>query len=60
MSDWYEIKKIEDAERIDVSDDGKDLEILFDTYYAGNVYVTIPVKLILEIIEKHKQKEGKK
>ena len=31
-----------------------------DTYYAGNVYVTIPIKLILEIIEKHKQKENKK
>ena len=55
MSVWYEIKDIED---IDMSRDGKEMEINFDSNEWGNVYVTIPIKLILEIIEKHKQKEN--
>ena len=45
MSIWYEIKKPED---IEISDDGKTVEILISIDYSGNIYVEIPVKLLIQ------------
>ena len=43
MSIWYEIKNPED---IEISEDGKTVEILIGTDYSGNIYVEIPVKIL--------------
>lgn len=60
MSEWYEIKKQDD---IEISADGKTLEVLFNTNQFGNQYIEIPIKFITKILAqpsvgKHK-KEGK-
>ena len=51
MSDWYEIKKVEDLNAVSISDDREYLDIYFDTNYAGAVYVSIKIKLIHEVIK---------
>jgi hypothetical protein len=43
MSVWYEITNQEDVE---VSEDGKTIEVLFSTDNFGNNYVEIPIKFI--------------
>ena len=45
MSIWYEIKNPED---IEISDNGKTVEILIGTDYSGNIYVEIPVKILIQ------------
>ena len=47
MSVWYEIQTQED---VDVSLDGKFLNVLFSTDDAGNNYVEIPIKFILHCL----------
>jgi len=46
MSLWYEVKDIDD---LDI--DGEDLNILFNTDYNGNCYVTVPIALIKEVLK---------
>jgi hypothetical protein len=43
MSKWY---KVEDAEDVEISEDGKTVEVMFNTDYAGNCYVEIPVEML--------------
>ena len=43
MSIWHEIKKQEDVE---LSEDGKTLEILYKHDHNGNKYIEIPVEFI--------------
>jgi hypothetical protein len=43
MSIWYEIK---DKEDINLSDDGKSLQINFDSDHNGNIWVEVPLELI--------------
>jgi hypothetical protein len=50
MSEWFEIKAREDVE---VSDDGKTLEVLFNTNEWGNQYVAIPIEFIMSAIVKN-------
>ena len=51
MSTWYEIKEEED---IEISDDGKTLEVWFNADFTGNYYVDIPIEMIVKILEKRK------
>jgi len=51
MSEWY---KADSEDDIDVSDDGKDLEIFVLTNDSGNVYVEVPIVLIWRILAKHR------
>ena len=44
MSIWYEIK---DPDDIEISEDGKDFDVLFkDDFVNGNYYITIPIEMI--------------
>jgi hypothetical protein len=43
MSEWI---KLDEPEDIQISDDGKELEILFETNDFGNRYLTIPISWI--------------
>lgn len=47
MSEWYEIKNQDD---IEISEDGKMLEVLFNTNQFGNQYIEIPIKFIAKIL----------
>ena len=47
MSEWYEIKNQDD---IEISADGKMLEVLFNTNRLGNQYIEIPIKFIVKIL----------
>ena len=51
MSVWYEIKDIED---IDISLDGEELHILFDSDDTGNNYVSVPVEMVEKVLAAHK------
>lgn len=48
MSIWYEIKDIEDVE---ISNDGKTLEVLYHTDNQGNWYVDIPIEFVKQRLE---------
>ena len=54
MSEWYEIKNQEDVE---LSKDGKDLEILFNTTDWGNQYIIIPIGFIVNALSQKPDKE---
>ena len=43
MSEWWQVK---DPDDVDVSDDGETLDVLFNTNYAGNCYVEIPIEFV--------------
>ena len=43
MSEWTEIKTREDVE---LSEDGKHIEVLYNTNMWGNQYIEIPVEFI--------------
>ncbi len=47
MSEWYEIK---DQDDVELSEDGKSIEILFNTNKFGNQYVDIPLNFIMRTI----------
>ena len=47
MSEWYEVK---DADDIEISEDGKFVDILFDTNDFGNCYVIVPVEMIVKLL----------
>lgn len=46
MSIWYEVK---DPENIDLSEDGKSVQILYNEDYNGNCYVEVPVELLTRL-----------
>jgi hypothetical protein len=47
MSIWYEVKNAED---VDLSLDGKDVDILFKTDNQGNHYVSVPIEIIRKLL----------
>ena len=49
MSTWYQIN---DSESIALSEDGKSVEVLFDSDGFGNVYIEIPLELIVAKLDK--------
>ena len=46
MSEWYEVK---DADFIELSDDKKFVQILFNTTDHGNCYVEFPVEMLVKL-----------
>lgn len=48
MSEWIIVEKQEDVE---LSDDGKTIEVLFQTNRWGNRYIEIPVEFVKSILE---------
>ena len=54
MSTWYEVKNKDD---ISISDDGKELEVLFKNDKWGNHYIEIPIEFIKELLTKEKEYE---
>jgi len=53
MSVWIEIK---DKDSLDISDDGKDLEIFVNQDDFGANYYTVPLDLIDEVIGEYYEK----
>ena len=51
MSVRYIIKS---QENVELSADGKEIEILYDTDYNGNCYVDVPVEYIRKVLEENK------
>jgi hypothetical protein len=47
MSKWHEVTK----EDLSYSMDKKDLTILFDSDDSGNIWLTVPVKDVLEFLK---------
>ena len=47
MSTWVEIKNQEDVE---LSDDGKTIEVLYSSDQHGNNYIDIPVEFIKSVL----------
>ena len=47
MSEWFEIK---DADNVDLSKDGEEMHILFNTNNFGNQYVSVPIKYIRAVL----------
>ena len=43
MSLW---KKIKDEDDVELSEDGKTLEVLYDTDKQGNYYIEIPIEIV--------------
>jgi len=48
MSIWHEIKKQEDVE---LSEDGKTIEVLYGFDHNGNKYIEIPVDFVKCVLE---------
>jgi len=48
MSEWFTIK---DKNDISLSDDGETVQVRFKTNYMGNVYIEIPVELIVDLLK---------
>lgn len=54
MSIWYDIKK---TDEVNVSDDGKTLDILFDSKdYNGAMYVQVPLERVKEVLKEYDEK----
>ena len=49
MSEWYEIENQED---IEISQDGKMLQVLFYGDHWGNKYVEIPIQFIANVLRR--------
>ena len=47
MSYW---RKIYDREDVELSEDGKFIEVLYDTDKFGNKYIEIPIEFIREVL----------
>ncbi len=48
MSIWYDIKNSED---VSLSEDGKSLQVCFDSDHNGNIWVDIPLELITPLLK---------
>ena len=49
MSKWFE-PKLED---MSLSDDGKELQVRFDSDYNGNVWISLKVEDVLKLCSQH-------
>lgn len=47
MSEWFEI---EDQEDVELSKDGRSIEILFNSTDQGNQYVDVPIEFIRRLL----------
>ena len=47
MSMWYKIK---DQEDVEISEDGKTIDVLFGGDHNGNNYVEIPIEFITNVL----------
>lgn len=47
MSEWFDVTNQDD---VDLSDDGKEVHILFATNRNGNRYVSVPVELLVKLL----------
>ena len=54
MSEWYEIK---DQNDVELSEDGKRIEIMFNTNEFGNQYVEVPIEFITRVLEESHEKD---
>lgn len=52
MSEWIDIKDNEDVE---LSNDGKEIEVLFETNQFGNRYINIPAEFIRKVLPSQTQ-----
>ena len=52
MSLWYEV---DDRDAVELSSDGKSVEVLFSTDRAGNNYVEIPIEFIRQLLDESTQ-----
>jgi len=48
MSEWYKIK---DQADVELSEDGKSIEIMFNTNYSGSQYIEVPVEFIKRVLK---------
>ena len=55
MSQWYEPQK----EDMNLSDDGKELQVCFDSDYQGNIWISLKVEDILEELGLKRDSEKK-
>ena len=51
MSTWFEPKK----EEISLSDDGKELQVRFDSDYSGNIWISLKVQDVKDILKDRKK-----
>lgn len=54
MSVWYPVE----SDDVDLSDDGKTVEVLFKSDHNGNNYVEIPVKVLVKLLATQLKTEG--
>lgn len=54
MSVWY---TIEDPEDVEISKDGKTMDVLFSTDDCGNNYVEIPIELVKSCLDNSQAKD---
>lgn len=54
MSIWYEIKNIDDVE---VSEDGKEIDVLYNNDLQGNYYVSIPIDFARKVLKDFDSKQ---
>jgi len=54
MSEWYTIT---DKDDVDISDDGQNADILFNTNDFGNQYVQVPIDIIANVLPHRKELE---
>ena len=47
MSEWFTIK---DKNDVSLSDDGETVQIRFRANYMGNVYIEIPVEMLVKLL----------
>jgi len=47
MSEWFDVTNQDD---VDLSDDGKEVHILFATNRNGNRYVSVPVEVLVKLL----------
>ena len=48
MSEWYKIK---DQADVELSEDGKSIEIMFNTNYSGSQYIEVTVEFIKRVLK---------
>jgi len=53
MSEWYEVINQDDVE---LSDDGKTLDIMFHTNAWGNQYVIVPIRFVEKVCTEYAKK----
>jgi len=54
MSEWFEIT---DPDDVELSKDGKRIEIMFNTNEFGNQYVEVPIEFITRVLKESHEKD---